>query len=245
MEGQEIRVDAFSNCKLVELFLNGASLGRQEMKPNSHLTWQVKYAPGTLSAKGFDAGGNQIAETKVETTSEPVQLQLTPNRSSINADGEDVSVFTVSALDAQGRTVPVAQNKVHFSIEGAGKIIGVGNGDPSCHEPDTFIPEVAVRSLPIQQWRWALAPVDGANVQPAYAADFDDAAWNRLKSKTDGGNGSQVIKTENTTAIFRAHLELTEADLNNPNVQIRFTGCDDEGWYFVNGHFVGESHNWQ
>ena len=127
----------------MELFLNGASLGKQTMKPNSKLTWKVKYAPGTLSAKGFDADGKVIAETKVETTGDATQLQLTPDRKTINADGEDVSVFTVSALDAQGRVVPLAQNKINFAIEGAGKIIGVGNGDPSCHEPDTFVPTAA------------------------------------------------------------------------------------------------------
>ena len=137
-EGQEIRVDALSNCKSVELFLNGASLGKQDMKPDSKLSWRVKYAPGVLSAKGFDAGGKVIAETKVETTGEPVQIQLTPDRKIISADGADVAVFTVAALDAQGRVVPVAQNKINFHLEGAGKILGVGNGDPSCHEPDTF-----------------------------------------------------------------------------------------------------------
>ena len=98
----------------------------------------MKYAPGTLSAKGFDDAGKVIAETKVETTGDAAQIQLTPDRKTINADGEDVSVFTVSATDAQGRVVPVAQNKINFAIEGAGKILGVGNGDPSCHEPDTF-----------------------------------------------------------------------------------------------------------
>ncbi|HUZ07493.1 MAG TPA: beta-galactosidase GalA, partial [Candidatus Paceibacterota bacterium] len=67
-EGQEILVEAFSNCKQVELFLNGASLGKQTMQPNSKLSWQVKYEPGTLSAKGYDASGNVIAETKEETT---------------------------------------------------------------------------------------------------------------------------------------------------------------------------------
>jgi len=36
-----------------------------------------------------------------------------------------VAVFTVTAFDAQGRFVPVAQNKINFAIEGAGKIIGV------------------------------------------------------------------------------------------------------------------------
>ena len=142
-EGQEILVQAFSNCKQVELFLNGASLGKQAMKPNSKLSWQVKYAPGTLSAKGFDDAGNVIAETKVETTGDATQIQLTPDRKTINADGEDVAVFTVAALDAQGRVVPVAQNKINFAIEGAGKIIGVGNGDPSCHEPDMFVPNRA------------------------------------------------------------------------------------------------------
>ena len=145
-EGTEIRVDAFSNCEEVELFLNDASLGKQAMKRNSKLTWKVKYAPGTLSAKGF-TGGKVIAEQKIETTGDAVAIQLTPNRTSINADGEDVSVFTVSATDAQGRAVPVAQDKINFSISGAGKILGVGNGDPSSHEPDTFVAQSPVRAL--------------------------------------------------------------------------------------------------
>ena len=62
----------------------------------------MKYAPGTLSAKGFDDAGNVIAETKMETTGEPAAVQLAPNRSTINADGEDVRVITVSVTDAQG-----------------------------------------------------------------------------------------------------------------------------------------------
>jgi beta-galactosidase len=137
-EGQEIRVEAQSNCKQVELFLNGDSLGKQPMPPHSKLVWQVKYTPGVLSAKGFDAAGNLIAETSVQTTGAAVQVQLTPDRKTINADGQDVAVFTVAALDQQGRVVPLAQNAINFSIAGAGKIIGVGNGNPTCHEPDTF-----------------------------------------------------------------------------------------------------------
>ena len=146
-EGQDIRVVAYSNCKQVELFLNDVSLGRQVMATNSDLAWQVKYAPGTLSAKGFDDAGKVIAETKVETTGDAAQIQLTPDRKTINADGEDVAVFTVSALDAQGRVVPLAQNKIAFTIEGAGKIIGVGNGDPASHEPDTFAGQALPRGV--------------------------------------------------------------------------------------------------
>jgi beta-galactosidase len=139
-EGQEVLVQALSNCAEVELFLNGVSQGKQALKRNSKLFWSgVKYAPGVLSAKGYDTAGRLVAETKVETTGEAVKLLLTPDRPTINADGEDVAIFTVSALDAQGRAVPLAQNAVTFALEGAGKIIGVGNGDPNCHEPDVFI----------------------------------------------------------------------------------------------------------
>ena len=243
-EGQEILVEAFSNCKKVELFLNGASLGKQVMEPNSKLSWLVKYAPGTLCAKGFDGDGKVITETKVQTTGGATQIQLTPDRDTINADGEDVSVFTVAALDAQGRVVPVAQNHVSFSLEGAGKIIGVGNGDPSCHEPDTFVPNVPVRSVDVSDWRWQLAKIPlNHSAVPEYANDFDDSAWKNLNAATNGGE--LTIKTPDTTAIYRAHFKLTEEDLEDAGAQICFSGCDDEGWYFVNNQFIGESHDWQ
>ncbi len=239
-DGQDILVQAFSNCRQVELFLNGVSLSKQTMKPNSKLSWQVKYKPGTLSAKGYDASGNVIAETKEETTGDATQIQLTPDRKTINADGEDVAVFTVSALDAQGRFVPTAQNKINFSIEGAGNIIGVGNGDPSCHEPDVFVPVVPTRSIVVGDWRIQLEKIPkNRSALPEYANDFDDSSWKPVSG------GGPSIETPETTAIYRAHFTLTDEDLKGAGAQICFSGCDDEGWYFVNGQFVGESHDWQ
>jgi len=239
-EGQEIRVDALSNCEEVELFLNGQSLGRQTMKRNSKLTWQVIYAPGILSAKGYN-GGKVVTETKVETTGDATALQLTPDRTSINADGEDVSVFTVSATDAQGRAVPVASNMVHFDLNGAGKILGVGNGDPSSHEPDTFLTQPTVRLIPANNWRWKLAevPAKGASV-PGFAADFDDSGW-----ATTSSEGEDTQLTEGQSAIFRQHVNLRAEDLASAGVQIHFGRIDDSGWVFVNGARVGESRNWE
>jgi len=245
MEGREIRVDALSNCKQVELFLNGQSLGRQTMSPNSKLSWQVKYAPGALRAKGFDAAGNVIAETQVETTGQPAAIRLEPDRSPINANGEDVSVFTVSAVDAQGHVVPVADNKINFSVAGAGKILGVGNGDPSCHEPDTYLPETPVRSLPVTGWRWQMAPVSSkGSLDPAYGPGFDDSAWNTLPAKPGDDSGYLVLH-EGQTAIYRAHVNLTDADLTNNNVLVHFARIDDHGWVFVNNQRVGHSTDWQ
>jgi beta-galactosidase len=240
-EGQDIDVWAYSNCKEVELFLNGKSLGRQTMPHDGHLAWQVKYQPGTLSAKGYDADGKVIAETKEETTGNAAAIQLTPDRSTINADGEDVSVIKVSALDAQGRAVPVSTNLIHFELSGPGKILGVGNGDPSCHEPDTFIAQPSVKTVLFNDWRWKLAelPARGASA-PEYAADFDDAAWEQTSS---AGEDTQL--KEGQSAVFRQHLQVTAEQLAQPDIEIQFGRIDDNGWVFVNGRRVGESHDWQ
>ena len=61
---------------------------------------------------------------------------LTADRSQISADGEDVAMFAVEIQDAQGRQVSTADNQVNFRLTGEGKVIGVGNGDPTSHEPD-------------------------------------------------------------------------------------------------------------
>lgn len=134
-EGQTIDVWCYSNCQRVELFLNGTSLGTQEMPRNGHLEWKVEYAPGTLLAQGSSKGKLEI-ESKLETTGVPASLQIRADRETIKADGRDLSIMTVSALDDAGRLVPYAGNDVAFEVTGPGRIIGTGNGDPSSHEPD-------------------------------------------------------------------------------------------------------------
>ena len=138
----------------------------------------MPYAPGTLSAKGF-RGGQLVAETKVETTGAAAAVQLTPDRATIDANGEDVAVFTVAVADAQGRVVPVADNAIKFELEGPGRIIGVGNGDPSCHEPDVMVSAPTLRTVPVDGWRWKeIADPYAANL-PEKGVQFDDTAWTR------------------------------------------------------------------
>jgi beta-galactosidase len=157
-EGQQIDVVCFSNHEAVELFLNGVSLGKKDMPRNGHLEWKVAYAPGALEARGY-RGGRVVATTRVETTGAPAQLVLAPDRTAINADGADVAVFTIAVHDAQGRAVPTAGNLVNFDITG-GRIIGVGNGDPGCHEPDRFNEAIAL--LNVEDWRGRIAPAGTA-----------------------------------------------------------------------------------
>ena len=134
-EGEEILVRALSNCEQVELFLNGKSLGMKTVPRNSFAEWQVPYEPGVLAARGF-VSGKEVAYQEQKTTGMPAQVSLQVDRSVLAVDGEDLAVVNVSILDLEGLIVPDARNLVRFRLEGNGKILGVGNGDPSCHEPE-------------------------------------------------------------------------------------------------------------
>ncbi|MDE1190985.1 MAG: beta-galactosidase GalA [Arachidicoccus sp.] len=134
-EGKEKIVWINSNADNVELFLNGKSLGKKDMPKYGHLEWKVNYEPGTLEAIGY-RNGKKIS-AKVETTSDPATIKLTPSKTQLLADGEDAVVVNVTVLDKQGREVPDASNLISFETSGAdAAIIGVGNGDPSSHEAD-------------------------------------------------------------------------------------------------------------
>ena len=135
MEGKEIAVWVHTNLEKVELFVNGKSLGVKEVAKDSHVAWNVKYAPGTIEAKGYK--GNKVVMTeKRETTGAAAKLVMRANRENVDANGEDVAMFAVEVQDAQGRMVPITDNVVTFRVSGAGKLLGVGNGDPTDHESD-------------------------------------------------------------------------------------------------------------
>jgi beta-galactosidase len=143
--GQPIDVWVNTNADNVELFLNGKSLGKKDMPRNSHLKWNVKFEPGTLEAVAYKKG--KRLSTKVETTGTPVEVVMTPYKTTMLANGQDVSIVNITVVDREGREVPDADNMIKFYLEGDAKIIGVGNGDPSSHEPDKCATGAWQRSL--------------------------------------------------------------------------------------------------
>ena len=134
-EGTEIPVWVYSNLDEVEVFVNGKTVGAQKVPYLSHLEWKIKYEPGVIEARG-SKGGKLVLIEKRETTGVPHSIRLTTDHTEIDADAEDIAVLKVEVLDRQGRPVPTANDKVVFKVSGNGTLIGVGNGDPNCHESD-------------------------------------------------------------------------------------------------------------
>jgi len=134
-EGKPIRVMVATNAPRVRLLLDGQPVGEADVDPIDMVTFQVPYAPGRLEAVAL-RDGKELGRDAVETSGAAARLVLTPDRAALAGDGLDAVPVTVSAVDAQGRPVATANLPVHFEIEGAGGIIGVGNGDPNSHEAD-------------------------------------------------------------------------------------------------------------
>ena len=129
-EGETVEIWAYSNCDEVELIVNGKKLGRQTMPKNGHLKWQAVYQPGKVVAIGYKNGKRMLTQ-QVETTKSAYKIVMKTDRQTISADGRDVAVVTVEVQDAKGRIVPDACPMLTFKLTGDGRILGVGNGDPS------------------------------------------------------------------------------------------------------------------
>jgi beta-galactosidase len=190
-EGKNIKVTIYCNADEVELILNGKSLGKKTMERNGHLEWDETYKPGTLVAKGFVKGKLTVSE-KVETTDAPAKIALSADRMQLNADAEDVAVITVQINDKKDRFVPTANNEVTFTLNGPGKIIGVGNGDPAPHDPEQFIGTV---SNAAPQWK---------------RKTFNGLAQIIVKTSKQAG---EITLTANSDGMIPATLKLTSTTL--------------------------------
>ncbi len=130
-EGEEVELWAYSNCDEVELVVNGKKLGRQPMPKNGHLKWKAIYQPGKVVAYGYKNGKRTLTQV-IETTKPAYRLVLKSDRQELMADGRDVAIITVEVQDQKGRVIPDACPLLNLSLEGDGRILGVGNGDPMC-----------------------------------------------------------------------------------------------------------------
>ena len=156
---------AYSNAPRVELLLNGKSLGVRQLPAGSHAEWNgVRWAAGRLEARalGPTADGTtehatsaglvpplaaDVVETSGAAAGLNVSVDFMSTEGSLPADGLSATLLRVTVVDSHGVAVPFASNLLEFSVDGAGELFGLGNGDPSSHEHDQASSRYAFNGL--------------------------------------------------------------------------------------------------
>jgi beta-galactosidase len=135
LEGTNISVEVYSTAEKVQLYLNDKLIGEQPTTRTQQFmaTFKVPYASGKLRAVALQ-NGRKIAEQVLATTGDAARIKLTPDHTTIAADGQDLSYVTVEVTDKSGRHQPNADQLIHFSISGPGVIAGVDNGSDRSEE---------------------------------------------------------------------------------------------------------------
>lgn len=130
--GEVTPVHLFTSGDEAELFVNGKSQGRRKKAPYEYrLRWDyVVYAPGEISVIAYK-DGKEWARSSVKTAQAAAVLHATADRSTIAADGRDLSFITVRVADANGVTAPRADQRIRFTVEGVGELVATDNGDPT------------------------------------------------------------------------------------------------------------------
>ncbi len=139
-EGETTPVFVYSSYNSAELFINGKSQGIRTKNDSTkldryRLRWMdVKYEPGTLRVVAYDADGKAVAEKEVHTAGAPHHIELSADRTTLKADGEDISFVTATIVDKDGNPCPAADSRLNFKVSGKGSFRAVCNGDPTSLE---------------------------------------------------------------------------------------------------------------
>ena len=138
-KGEQIDVRVTSNAPEVELFFQGRSVGREKIdhKHGKKLTLDtvLTYEEGELCAVAYDEDGKEIARDVKRSFGDTAVLKLTPDKTVLKADGNDLIFLDISAYDRNGEFTANANNRVFVEVSGAGRLVGLDNGDSSDYEP--------------------------------------------------------------------------------------------------------------
>jgi beta-galactosidase len=133
-----VDVVTFTNCESVDLYVNATKIGTQrssDFAKTGVMQWtNVPWQAGAIKAVGMN-GGKAVATDTIKTVGSPAKLMLRPDRTTLDADGNEVSCIEVDVCDADNNPVITANNPVQFAITGPGRSVGIASGDWTNDEP--------------------------------------------------------------------------------------------------------------
>ena len=137
-EGQLIDVRVCSNAPKIELFFNDQSQGivHIDHKHGQKLLgeWQIPYQKGVLKAVAYNEYDEVIATDTQASFGDAVKLVQQTNEQTLAATGSDLAFIEISTVDEHGLPVQNANNRVHVTIDGPGRLVGLDNGDSTDYD---------------------------------------------------------------------------------------------------------------
>jgi len=129
------KLQVYSNCDEVELFLNGKSLGTVKKPLNdAPREWDVTFEKGTIKAVGRN-NGKEVKSEEFKSAGAPAKIVLTASKLKLGSSWDDASIITATVVDANGVPCPNADNLIKFITTGPGYVQAVDNGNITSHEP--------------------------------------------------------------------------------------------------------------
>jgi len=241
-DGEMVRVNVYSNCEEVELVVNGNSLGKKKMEKNGTLSWDVPYEKGYIEAVGTRNGEKTVVRHSTPTV--PYELKLSVDKSEISLN-DNVSLIMVAVADESGQIHPKANNMIYFDVEGPGRIVAVGNGDPTSHESDKFLEKEIATDVE----NWFIVdgddkyPVEIEKITSHNYNDFTEgyATWFEPKDPNYCDDYRIVHRQGGAKNILRHTLEYEAVIQATDQYQyVEFERIYGECEIFLNGEKIGE-----
>lgn len=129
-EGNKAVVEVYADAAAVELLLNGESLGKKKVK-GCKATFKIKYAPGTLTAVAYDAGGRELSRNELKSASGSIRLLAEPEETTVKAD--DIVYIPVSLVGENGVVERNVDCKLTVTVEN-GELLAFGSANPRTEE---------------------------------------------------------------------------------------------------------------
>ncbi|WP_299090514.1 glycoside hydrolase family 2 TIM barrel-domain containing protein [uncultured Metabacillus sp.] len=138
-KGQMIDVRVCSNAPKIELQLNGNTIGTFDIdhEHGEQLVgwWKIPYEEGELTAIAYDENGSVIATDRKRSFKDAKNICLQADKEQLIANGQDLLFVEITMKDEAGNPVENANNRVHVNVTGAGRLIGLDNGDSTDYDP--------------------------------------------------------------------------------------------------------------